>query len=141
MSYEKVIIYYNFLVPVEVVFNAWTNEDLLRKWLFVGPTSELTVILLDLRQGGKFSFLELNKDTGKSIEHFGNFLIIDRPHRLSFTHFVRAHFEDVANIDITIISNHEGATLELIQTGVAKEVTEQRWREGLAQLKLTLENQ
>lgn len=59
----------NILDPVEIrraifvepekVFDALVKPEMIRKWLFVGPTSEIIRIEIDLRIHGNFSILEL----------------------------------------------------------------------------------
>jgi len=52
----------------------------MRSWLFKSPNNEILSIRPDLKGGGKFSILELNKD--EKIDPFGEFLEIKKPHRL-----------------------------------------------------------
>ena len=46
----------------EMVFDAWVSPEMIGKWLFVGPTSEIVNVNLDLRVQGKFSILEFEKE-------------------------------------------------------------------------------
>ena len=36
------------VAPPEAVFDAWVKPELIRKWLFVGPTSEIVNVVADL---------------------------------------------------------------------------------------------
>src|SRR5258705_9894862 len=77
---DKLTLSYFFQVRSDLVFTAWTKPELMRLWLFKSPDNEIISIKSDLKVGGRFSILELNKT--KKIDHFGNFLEIDNPHRL-----------------------------------------------------------
>lgn len=66
------------------VFDAWLEPSLIGRWMF-GPTvrdERVRHIRLDARPGGRFSF-EVERD-GAVIDHVGEYLVIDRPHRLAF---------------------------------------------------------
>lgn len=125
----------------EAVFDAWTHPGLVRKWLFVGPTSEIVAIDLDLRINGKFSILEFEKSNQENIDHFGSYVEIERPHKLVFTLSVPKHFPGETKLTIEIASKNEGSELKLTQTGVSREVTEKSWLTMLEQLALAIENQ
>ena len=130
-----------FLAPPEVVFEAWVNEDIIHKWLFVGQDSEIVNVHVDLKAQGKFSILELEKSTNEYIDHFGEYLEIKKPNKLVFTLSVPRHFSGESKVEIEILPNNNGSVLTLVQTGVPKDVTEESWEKMLGQLKLTLENQ
>ena len=132
---------YDFLAPAELVFDAWVNDELIHKWLFVGPNSEIVNTKIDLRINGKFSILELDKSNDEYIDHFGKYLEIDRPTRLAFTLSVPKHFPGETIVTLEIDSKDSGCELKLLQKGVSRDVTEESWKKMLEQLKLTLENQ
>lgn len=64
----------------DAVFEAWTNPDLLGRWMSPVGHAEASV---DLRVGGALSVAMVHGDT--RIEHSGEFLELDRPRRLRFT--------------------------------------------------------
>src|SRR4051812_17158407 len=119
----SVNITYNFLVPPELVFDAWTKPDLVRKWLFVGPTSEIVDIDLDLRVQGKFSIVELEKTNNDHIDHYGTYTEIKQPNKLVFTLSVPKHFPAETAVTVEINTTTEGCELKLLQTGVQKNIT------------------
>jgi len=137
---DNVNLSYNFLAPPENVFDAWVNEELIHKWLFVGPTSEIINVKIDLKVHGKFSILELEKSNNEYIDHYGEYLEISKPGKLVFTLCVPKHFRGETRVAIEISKKNTGCELKLLQTGVPKEVTEESWKKMLEQLKLTLEN-
>ncbi len=131
----------SFLAPAEIVFNAWINEELIHKWLFVGDTSEIVNVQINFRVNGKFSILELEKSNNEYIDHYGEYVEINKPLKLVFKLSVPKHFPGETTVTISISENENGCILHLVQTGVSKNVTEESWKKMLAQLKLTLENQ
>jgi len=116
------------------VFNAWIVPVIMRQWLFVGPTSEIVKIEQDVVEGGPFSILEREKKGNKLIDHFGKYIDIMSPTRLSFTLSVPEHFPGETVVVITIEPNYDGSLLNLRQTGVDPEVTEDSWRKMFIQL-------
>ena len=141
----------NILDPVEIrraifvepenVFDAWVKPEMIRKWLFVGPTSEIIRIEIDLRIQGNFSILELEKTNNEYIDHYGKYIEIDRPGKLTFTLSVPKHFPGETYVSIEIGATREGSNLRLTQIGVSKDVTEESWNKMFAQLSYALENQ
>lgn len=68
--------------PPEEVFDAWTDPQAMRIWMCPGDIFE-SVVELDLRVGGRFS-INMRSPRGDDV-HTGEYLAIERPHRLSFT--------------------------------------------------------
>lgn len=66
--------------PVEEVFAAWTDPEHMALWLSPVGRAEVEN---DLLVTGRFRVLMVGEDT--RIEHTGEYLEIDPPHRLSFT--------------------------------------------------------
>lgn len=74
-----------FDAPVERVFDAWTSEDVLRRWLhgMVGwetPTAEV-----DLRVGGTIRIVMRDPSGGTEAGATGEYRVVDPPRRLVFT--------------------------------------------------------
>ena len=131
---KAVDIEYIFSAEPGRVFNAWIVPEMMRQWLFAGPTSEIVKIEQDIVEGGKFSILEREKKGNKLNDHFGNYIDIISPTRLSFTLSVPEHFSGETVVVITIEPNYDGSLLSLRQTGVDPEVMEDLWRKMFAQL-------
>lgn len=67
-------------VPVERVFAAWTDPDLLARWMT--PIGHARVEA-DVRVGGRLRVIMVGN--GRQIEHVGEYMEVAPPHRLSFT--------------------------------------------------------
>ena len=136
---EPVNIVYTYHFSPLIVFDAWVKPEIISKWLFVGPTSEIIHIEINAVAGGRFSILELERSNGLHIDHFGEYKKVDNPRNLVFTLSVPEHFkgETLVNIEITPVP--AGCHLRLIQTGVPPETTEKNWRDMLQRLDTILE--
>jgi uncharacterized protein YndB with AHSA1/START domain len=126
----------NFAATPEATFDAWLNPDIMRQWLFASPTNQILQVKTDPRVGGSFSILERN--AGEEIDHFGEYLEIERPRRLRFTLEVPWHFPGVTRVSIDIAPTASGCVMEFIQTGVKRDVTEGSWREMFTTLAAVL---
>ena len=103
-----------FAAPAERVFDAWLTPRLLGQWM-MGPgirEEKLLRLDVDARVGGRFSML-VERD-GERIDHVGEYLVIDRPHRLSFTWTIAGEADqDGSRVDIVITPSPSGCELRL----------------------------
>ncbi|PPJ42566.1 MULTISPECIES: SRPBCC family protein [unclassified Pseudoxanthomonas] len=106
-----------FSAPAERVFDAWLTPRLLGQWMFGPGVRDEKVLRLDVdpRVGGRFSML-VERD-GTRIDHVGEYLVIDRPHRLSFTWGIAGQSDqDGSRVDIVISPVPTGCVLHLAHT-------------------------
>lgn len=73
-----------FDAPIDKVFEAWTREEVLRRWLHAGPEWETPTADVDLRVGGRIRIVMRDLD-GADHGATGEYLVIDPPNRLVFT--------------------------------------------------------
>jgi uncharacterized protein YndB with AHSA1/START domain len=106
-----------FAVPPALVFRAWTEPDLFRRW--IGPRHLETVVLeMDARVGGSYRFVQRAPDGGEHAFH-GDYLEVDAPHRLVST-FVYEPFPDAPSVDTLVLEVVDGGTLS---TGTSRHVS------------------
>ncbi|HEX4009445.1 MAG TPA: SRPBCC domain-containing protein [Solirubrobacteraceae bacterium] len=101
-----------FAAPAEQVFDAWTNPEVMRRWLHCEPDWETPVAEVDLRVGGAVRVL-MRRPDGSSGGAQGHYTVIERPHRLVMSW---TFDDDPANeqlMDLTL-SESEGATTVLL---------------------------
>src|SRR5262249_11203731 len=72
-----------FEASSERVFDAWVDPKLAHRWLFASPASVESDFELDLRVGGRWKIAEGGSRTEYAA--LGEYLTIERPHRLVFT--------------------------------------------------------
>jgi len=126
-----------FSVKPEVVFDAWTKSAFMKLWLFKSSGNEIVSITSDLKIGGKFSILELNKN--ETIDHFGEYLQIEKPNKLVFTLEVPWHFSGVSKVSIEIREKENGCEMIFSQSGIDTNITKESWKKMFENLKALLE--
>ena len=74
-----------FQAPADAVFEAWTSEEVLRRWFHAEHDWETTEAEVDLRVGGSLRVVMRNPH--EDVEHGGggSYTEVDPPTRLAFT--------------------------------------------------------
>lgn len=91
--------------PVPEVFLWWTEPALIARWMAPVGTAEAEV---DLRVGGSLRIVM--KDGDVEIEHRGEYLEVDSPHRLVFTWHSR-YTGGGSLVTVSLLPSGEHATL------------------------------
>ena len=91
--------------PIEKVFDAWLNPEMLAKFILPMPGMPEPDVENDPRQGGSFSFI---MHVGENdIPHSGEYLEITRPSRLVFSWLSPFSTDDsTVTIDFTKIADN-----------------------------------
>jgi uncharacterized protein YndB with AHSA1/START domain len=118
---KTIVIHRAYAFTAEEVFDAWVNPDVARTWLFLTPTGELTRVEMDARVGGKWI---VTRRDGENIDHVGEYLEVDRPHRLVFTFGVPHYSSEMSIVKLDIVSTEGGCELTLTQEEVLPEWAE-----------------
>jgi len=74
-----------FDAPVERVFDAWTSEEVLRRWLHGMPGWQTPTAEVDLRVGGAIRIVMRDPDGSAESGATGEYTVVDPPRRLVFT--------------------------------------------------------
>jgi uncharacterized protein YndB with AHSA1/START domain len=85
MSGETLNIERTFQAPAQAVFDAWTNEEVLRRWFYGQPGWETPEAQVDLRLDGTVRVVMRNPQDGAEHGGGGHYTEIDPPTRLAFT--------------------------------------------------------
>jgi uncharacterized protein YndB with AHSA1/START domain len=74
-----------FQAPAQAVFDAWTSEEVMRRWWHAGHDWETTEAEVDLRPGGVVRVVM--RDPHNDVEYGGGgqYTEVDPPRRLAFT--------------------------------------------------------
>lgn len=88
----------------ERVFDAWLDGGELRAFLLAGGIGQLTGPDIDARVGGGFRIV--HHRGAEEVEYSGEFLEIDRPHRLVFSLFVEryAQWDDRVIVELASVA-------------------------------------
>jgi uncharacterized protein YndB with AHSA1/START domain len=75
----------SFDAPVERVFEAWTSDEVLRRWLHGMPGWETPTAEVDVRVGGRIRIVMRDPLDGTEAGAGGEYTVVEPPHRLVFT--------------------------------------------------------
>lgn len=107
-----------FDAPVERVYDAWTKPQMLMQWF--GPEGfEVTNTEIDFKLGGRYS-ITIKSPDDNIIVHFGEYLEIDKPNKLTFTWILKnqscegsAGKEAVTLVEINFVEQKNKTLLRL----------------------------
>ncbi|MDB5802598.1 MAG: hypothetical protein JWL63_3537 [Rhodocyclales bacterium] len=119
---KNVRVTHSFKVPADKVFDAWLNPDQAGKWLFATDKGEMVRVEIDARVGGTFRFVD--RRNGEDVEHVGEYVTIDRPHRLVFDFAVPQYSPEKTRVAIDIEAQGTGCILGLTHEGVPPDYVE-----------------
>ena len=108
----KVRVTRRFSATPERVFDAWLDPEKAARFLYATEEGEMVRVEIDARVGGRYSIVE--RRDGQDVDHTGEYLEIDRPHRLVFTLQVPLYSEEVDRVTIQIEPAEGGCELTLV---------------------------
>jgi uncharacterized protein YndB with AHSA1/START domain len=82
---ETLVIERTFRAPAHAVFDAWTDEEVLRRWFHAERDWETAEASVDVRVGGAVRLAMRNPHTGEVHGASGEYTEVDPPNRLAFT--------------------------------------------------------
>jgi uncharacterized protein YndB with AHSA1/START domain len=85
MSGETLIVERTFQAPAQTVFDAWTSEEVMRRWFHGQHGWETPEAQVDLRLGGAVRVVMRDPDEDVEYGGGGHYTEIDPPTRLVFT--------------------------------------------------------
>jgi uncharacterized protein YndB with AHSA1/START domain len=74
-----------YQAPAAAVFDAWTSEEVLRRWFHAERGWETSEAAVDLRVGGEVRVVMRDPASGAEYGGGGRYVEIDPPRRLAFT--------------------------------------------------------
>jgi uncharacterized protein YndB with AHSA1/START domain len=72
-----------FNAPRQLVYDAHTKPELVRKWQVGYPGWDMPVCEMDVRVGGKYKWQWKNQEDGKQFGFFGDFTEVNAPSRIA----------------------------------------------------------
>jgi uncharacterized protein YndB with AHSA1/START domain len=74
-----------YAAPIEQVFDAWTSEEVLRRWWRTERGYDTSEAVVELEVGGAVRVVMHDPEKDEHYGGGGKYTEIDRPHRLAFT--------------------------------------------------------
>ena len=126
-----------FAAPAGDVFDAWTSPEVMRRWFHCAPDWDTPEADVDLRVGGKVRVV-MRRPDGTEVEAQGEYMLIDRPHRLGMTWTFDDDPSNEQRIELSF-SESEGSTTVLmvnsrISTDERRDAQDWGWHGCLDQL-------
>ena len=106
-SDNEILITRVFDAPAELVFEAWTTPDLVKRW-WAGHRGEVTDAQVDLRIGGRWRWV-MTANGGFEVAFSGEYREIDRPNRLVRTEVFEL-VPDAEAVSTTTLDETDGVT-------------------------------
>lgn len=133
----------HFKVPAERVFDAWLAPEQIGQWMF-GPNirvEEVVSLKVQPRIGGTFAFVVRRE--GKQLDHVGEYLELQRPHRLVFNWRIVQAGGEPSRVFIDIVPKPHGCELTLVHEMAPEwadfvKRSEEGWAKMLTALEKTL---
>jgi len=119
-----------FRAPIEQVFDAWTNADVLRRWLHCGPDWETPIAEVDLRVGGSIRIVMRDPADGAEHGATGEYRLIEPPNRLVFSWTFDAHPDNRQLIELQFSERDGITTVVMINSAIATDTQETDQRTG-----------
>ena len=119
-----------FHAPAEEVFEAWTSEEVLRRWLHADPEWETPTAEVDLRVGGRLRIVMRDPKSGADYGAGGEYTVVEPPHRLAFTWSWDDHGSERQLIELEFIDRDGATTVRMTSRGIATEERRASHREG-----------
>jgi uncharacterized protein YndB with AHSA1/START domain len=135
-STQSLVIERKLDASVEEVFAAWTDPEIIAKWFFVDPSWSVQAEA-DLKVGGNYR-LAMTTAEGEVHTMTGQYMEIDRPHRLSFTW--SSHVAKNTRVTVELSPTGKGTLLRLTHEVPSEAVAphEAGWRGCLDNLQRLL---
>ena len=109
-----------FDAPAEDVFDAWTNPEVLRRWLHCEADWETPEAEVDLRVGGRIRVVMRRPDGSEAAAH-GRFTLIDRPRTLRMTWTFSDDPSNEQLLELSLWESEGSTTVVLIKGGISND--------------------
>jgi uncharacterized protein YndB with AHSA1/START domain len=130
-----------FDAPAGDVFDAWTNAEVMRRWLHCERDWSTPEAEVDLRVGGKIRIV-MRRPDGTEAGARGQYTVIDRPVRLVMTWTFDDDPSNEQLIELTFSESAGATTVVMLNSGISTDVRREAqdwgWRGCLRELERTL---
>jgi uncharacterized protein YndB with AHSA1/START domain len=115
----------HFDVSTELLFDAWTCPEMMKKWLMTTEATN-TVAENDARVGGHWTIADHRQ--GKDYKAVGEYVELSRPNRIVFTFQMPQFSESIDRLIVDIAPQEQGSEMTFTQTIVVPH--EEGWTEA-----------
>jgi uncharacterized protein YndB with AHSA1/START domain len=121
-----------FDAPAQEVFDAWTSEEVLRRWFHADPEWETPTAEVDLRVGGRLRIVMRDPKAGEDHGASGEYTVVDPPRRLAFIWKWDDQDSERQLIELEFVERDGATTVRMTSHGIATEERRASHREGWA---------
>jgi uncharacterized protein YndB with AHSA1/START domain len=130
-----------FDASAEQVFDAWTSEEVLRRWFHSVQGWDTPIAEVDLRVGGKIR-LAMREPDGTEHAMGGEYTLVDRPHRLAMTWSFDELPGNQQTVELEFTERDGRTTVVLVNRNIVtderRDAQDNGWRGSLDQLERLL---
>jgi uncharacterized protein YndB with AHSA1/START domain len=119
-----------FDAPAQEVFDAWTSEEVLRRWFHGDPEWETPTAEVDLRVGGRLRIVMRDPKAREDYGASGEYTVVDPPRRLAFTWKWDDQDSERQLIELEFIEHDGVTTVRMASQGIATDERVDSHREG-----------
>ena len=130
-----------FAASAEDVFDAWTSPEVMRRWFHCAADWATPEAEVDLRVGGEVRVV-MRKPDGTEVEARGEYVLIDRPHRLVMTWIFDDDLSNEQLIELSFSESGGSTSVLMVNSGIStderRDAQDWGWHGCLDQLELAL---
>jgi uncharacterized protein YndB with AHSA1/START domain len=108
-----------FDAPAEDVFDAWTSEEVIRRWFRPASGWQEPSAEVDLRVGGRVRVVMRNP-AGEPVGAGGEYTLIERPRRLAFTWTFDDHPSNQQMIELEFTERDGVTTVLFVNSDISE---------------------
>ena len=119
-----------FHAPAQDVFDAWTSEEVLKRWCYGEARLVTPIAEVDLRVGGRLRIVMWDPKAGEERSATGEYKVVDPPRRLAFTWTWDDQDSERQLIELEFTERDGETTVRMTSHGISSEERVDSHREG-----------
>jgi uncharacterized protein YndB with AHSA1/START domain len=128
-SDDEILVTREFDAPADLVFDAWTTPDLVKRW-WAGDRGQVTEAQIDLRIGGRWRWV-ITANGGFEVAFSGVYREIERPHRIVRTEVFEMFPDAEALSTVTFDESNGVTTLKILGRYPTKDIRDAAIASGM----------
>lgn len=132
----SITIAHTFNAPVNDVWQAWTDPEMVRRWWGSHPKGVVTSVALDVRRGGRFE-ISFQDPSGEQHTSYGEYLRVEAITELDFTWSWRNEQNPPSLVTVIFAADGSGTRMRFVHgqlRGGSAHDYAQGWRRTFAKL-------